>query len=83
MGKGIRGNLAACKEFPVCREEECEDTWYRHYDVISEYWTGKFKQQKIGTLGFDKVLKDYLLWGFGLGQVCKYIVFKNEDAAHG
>lgn len=43
---------------------------------ISYYWKNKFAKLKIGEIDFDKVLNEYLLWGFRLEEVCNYINFE-------
>lgn len=48
-------------------------------EAIDEYWKYKFKNNKIGTIGFDMVFNEYLLWGFDLGKVCQYISFEDKD----
>lgn len=46
---------------------------------LSAYWKKQFKNSKIGTIGFDDTVGEYLLWGFEIDKLCKYINFKDED----
>lgn len=48
-------------------------------DVIAEYWKSRFDNCAIGTIGFDRVINDYLLWGFGLKELCEYVNYESED----
>lgn len=48
-------------------------------DVIDEYWKHKFKNQRIGTLGFNDTIHNYLLCGFDLGKLCGYINYEDEN----
>jgi len=47
--------------------------------ACAEYWTDRFKNSKIGTVGFDQDINDYLLWGFDLQKLCDFINFCDED----
>ena len=46
---------------------------------LGAYWEKQFKSSKIGTIGFDDTVGEYLLWGFEIDTLCKYINFKDED----
>ncbi len=38
--------------------------------ICERYWKKRFKIVKFGTYGFDEVIFEYLLWGFGLEELC-------------
>lgn len=42
-------------------------------DVCDTYWKERFGCSRIGTLGFNKNIKEYLLWGFELEKLCSFI----------
>ena len=44
-----------------------------------EYWRNRFNQSNKYAVGYNFVLRDYLLWGFDLGQLCSYLHFQDED----
>lgn len=48
-------------------------------DVIKAYWEKEFKDCKIGSIGFNSMIGEYLLWGFGLRELCDYVNFKSEN----
>lgn len=50
-----------------------------HEDEITNYWKEKFSNRKIGTIGFDEVFNDYLLWGFDLADLCCYVDFHDDE----
>lgn len=41
--------------------------------ICEEYWRDRFGAYKIGTLGFDEIIKKYLLWGFDLRKLCTLV----------
>lgn len=47
--------------------------------VIEDYWIDRFKENYIGTLGFDKIFNEYMLWGFDLEKLCNYISFTDRN----
>lgn len=48
-------------------------------EMFDEYWRKKFENCRIGTVGFDNVLNEYLLWGFELRKLCRLVNYYNED----
>lgn len=46
---------------------------------LNDYWKKRFKNSKIGTIGFDDIIGEYLLWGFEIDKLCKYIKFIDDD----
>jgi hypothetical protein len=46
---------------------------------LNTYWENGFKNSKIGTIGFDKKVSEYLLWGFEIDKLCKFVNFKDDD----
>lgn len=46
---------------------------------VSKYWTDRFKNTKINTIGFLDKMKDYFLLGFGLRDFCEYSNFDKDD----
>ena len=46
---------------------------------LNEYWESRFTDSKIGTIGFDDIVGEYLLWGFEIDDLCKYVNFKDDD----
>lgn len=51
-------------------------------DAISSYWKDRFKNYEIDTIGFDRIIGDYLLCGFGLKELCGYVNFKSKDGEY-
>ena len=46
---------------------------------LDDYWKNRFKDSKIGTIGFDELISEYLLWGFEIDKLCKYVNYKNDE----
>jgi hypothetical protein len=46
---------------------------------LNAYWKNRFKNSKIGTIGFDKKVSEYLLWGFEIDNLCEFVNFKDDD----
>lgn len=46
---------------------------------LNHYWKEQFKNSKIGTIGFDEIISEYLLWGFEIDKLCKYINFTDDE----
>lgn len=46
---------------------------------LNDYWEKRFKNSKIGTIGFDDKISEYLLWGFEIDKLCKYINFTDDN----
>jgi hypothetical protein len=46
---------------------------------LNDYWRSKFKNLKIGTIGFDEKVSEYLLCGFEIDKLCKFVNFKDDD----
>lgn len=47
--------------------------------TCNEYWKSRFQQYCVTSRGFSSVLKDYLLWGFGLEELCSFVRFQDDD----
>lgn len=47
--------------------------------TCDDYWLKKFKDSRIGTIGFDEELKEYLLWGFSLEKLCDFVDYNDKD----
>lgn len=47
--------------------------------ICEKYWEDRFKHTFIGTHGFDKIIGEYLLWGFDLEKLCKLVNFADND----
>lgn len=47
--------------------------------VIEEYWKKKFQNSTVGTIGFDHLFSDYMLWGFDLEKLCEYVAFTDRE----
>ena len=43
------------------------------------YWAKRFSYYSVDLRGFGLAFKDYLLWGFDIEQLCKYVKFENKD----
>lgn len=52
---------------------------YFSNQACDEYWENRFKGLRISTMGFNKVIKEYLLWGFGLKEMCSFVRFIDDD----
>lgn len=48
-------------------------------DVFDDYWKKRFGRYQVTMRGFDDVLHDYLLWGFDLDKLAKYVSFVDKD----
>ena len=48
-------------------------------DTIGEYWRDRFSECMIDTDWFDRSVSDYLLWGFELEDLCKYVKLGEND----
>jgi hypothetical protein len=46
---------------------------------LDAYWRNRFENSKIGTIGFNKDVSDYLLLGFEIEELCKFVNFKDDD----
>ncbi|MBE5924382.1 MAG: hypothetical protein E7271_07940 [Lachnospiraceae bacterium] len=44
-----------------------------------EYWEKRFSHCTVEQFGFLDIFSDYILWGFDLSDVCRYVKFKNKD----
>lgn len=62
------------------KDAEFGDFFQRSYsaEAMEEYWRDIFKNERIGTFGFDEVISEYLLWGFDIDKVCEYVNFADE-----
>lgn len=47
--------------------------------VFDEYWKEHFKNYSIGTIGFDDLINEYLLWGFELKKLCRLVNYYDKD----
>lgn len=47
--------------------------------TCDEYWEHRLQKYQITTGGFDKALKEYLLWGFGLDSLCSFVNFQDDE----
>ncbi len=52
---------------------------YFSKESLNDYWEKRFEHSKIGTVGFNNIVGEYLLWGFEIDTLCKYIIFKDAD----
>ena len=50
-----------------------------HTHVIRAYWENKFADSRIGTRGFVKDLKEYLLSGAGLEELCGIVSMEDKE----
>jgi len=48
-------------------------------DICDQYWKKKLGQYEITQSGFEDAFSDYLLWGFDLECIVKFINFENKD----
>lgn len=48
-------------------------------DSLSYYWENRFKNSPFGTIGFNREISEYLLWGFEIDELCEYVIFKDKD----
>lgn len=44
-----------------------------------EYWKKRIERTTVGTIGFDDILREYLMWGFELGEMCDYVEYLDSD----
>lgn len=47
--------------------------------IWNEYWKGQFQKVEVGSFGFADKLKNYLLWGFDLEELCGFINYNDKD----
>ena len=47
--------------------------------TLNIYWKKRFAVFDVSQYGFQKVFSDYLLWGFDLAKVCKFVKFEDKD----
>lgn len=47
-------------------------------EAFDTYWKEHFGRYQVKMLGFDKVLTDYLLWGFDLEKLAGYVSFVDD-----
>lgn len=47
--------------------------------AFNEYWRKRFGYYEITMYGFDTVLYDYLLWGFDIEKLAKYVSFCDKE----
>ncbi|MBR1597580.1 MAG: hypothetical protein IJ661_01555 [Lachnospiraceae bacterium] len=48
-------------------------------DAFIEYWEKRFSYYSVNQFGFRDIFSDYILWGFNLSDVCRYVKFENKD----
>ncbi len=48
-------------------------------ESLNDYWEKRFENQSVGTVGFDALVSEYLLLGFEIDTLCKYVNFKGSD----
>ena len=47
--------------------------------ACTDYWKSYFKYFKIDQVGFGKLLREYLLWGFDIEKLCHIVKFNKKD----
>ena len=47
--------------------------------ACDEYWKNRFECSYIGTVGFDREIKEYLLWGFNLETLCSLVNYNDKN----
>lgn len=63
-------------------EDACFGNTARKYfseKAFDEYWRKRFGYYEITMYGFDSVLFDYLLWGFDIEKLAKYVSFCDKS----
>lgn len=56
--------------------------YMRHYfseELIEDFWRNKFKGYEIGMKGFNDLFNEYMLWGFDLEKLCRYVSFQDKE----
>ena len=48
-------------------------------EIYMEYWKEEFDYYPIGTLGFDRIINEYLLCGFGLKELCSLVNYLDKE----
>lgn len=48
-------------------------------ESLNDYWKCKFENSRVGTVGFNERVSEYLLWGFEIDKLCEYVNFKDEE----
>lgn len=43
------------------------------------YWAQRFDGYEVGAVGFNRALKEYLLWGFGLERLCSLVSLTDDE----
>lgn len=46
--------------------------------ICEDYWKKRLGNYAVNTIGFSKAFYDYMLWGFELGEICRWINFSDE-----
>lgn len=52
---------------------------YFSRESLDSYWESKFQNSRIGTIGFNQQISEYLLWGFEIDKLCKFVNFEDYD----
>lgn len=48
-------------------------------ESLNNHWKQQFANSKIGTVGFNKLISEYLLWGFEIDALCNYVKFEDDN----
>lgn len=42
-------------------------------ESLNDYWKCEFENSRVGTVGFNERVSEYLLWGFEIDKLCEYV----------
>ena len=48
-------------------------------ESLNDYWKCEFENSRVGTVGFNERVSEYLLWGFEIDKLCEYVNFKDDE----
>ena len=47
--------------------------------TLNEYWKDRFGYYNVTQVGFQKVFRNYLLWGFDFDLICDFVKFEDNE----
>lgn len=77
------GRIQSFEQLYLGTRDSCFGEYMRNIyseDVCDTYWKERFGCSRIGTLGFNKNIKEYLLWGFELENYAASLIAETRRA---
>lgn len=77
-----REKMAVFQEFYLGKRDADFGEYLRQNfteSVCEEYWRERFEHFSVGTGGFNSLINQYLLWGFGLKKLCSLVRYDDKE----